>query len=1236
MKNPYVGPRAFEPGEPLYGRDLEGRALADFIMNERIVVLCAPSGAGKTSLVNTLVRDRLTGVGFAVMPTWSGSSENAHFIRLSLNAVLRAGENKPSSEFTASPGNPYTAVLCAALDSKMQAMPSVHAALQKIESDSVGEPHSRPVIYLFDQFEEIFPEPEDGFSILDDDRREFFQQLGEALSHRHRFALFSLRDDRLAQLEVIAPLVPTGFTNRYVLDLLRPSNAFEAIERPARATGIVFNEKEIRKLVDQLAAGRQAVEPTLLQITCNELWRTLDRRGLLSSKAEVHDFGDVEALVNGAIERYLEASIEDAVLESKFSEFELRAWIAAELVSGKRRRQTLVLPNAVTPREVSAQRAIAKLVDRCVLRRDVRAGSTWVELAHDRLVDSVIESNLKWRKQNVHPLIRRAEAWEEAGSPTGAKWLLRRHEIRESTQLVSPALEALRRASKARIERRRFFVTIAALIVFAICIFSYLFLINNKYLIERFEANKLLEVHRLLLQFEQQSRDGRDEEAARTVLQAYSKDDEISPKVQHIDPSYLEARANLAAHPKGGFFARTLDGDKTLLGFASPSGKRWFTASDTELSRHDTGPIQRSTGPSVMPFHDAPIAGCVTESQETGDVFIVATSKNISLWIPDKQTLSELAPAIGDARIIDCAQDGTVPRAVAVRDRGAVEIFLDRARGWVWRSIPLTPPASPLARLNRVAIAKDGRSVGAVWSEGTVEVLSGENWNSTTRITLNSDANDSAGPRQSYEPTSIALDGIGDAIEVVVAGNTSNNSGFWTHWTPSADSSGDQARKYINESTNTISNAVLVRGSGETSNTLITGPIQGTFQRNSRSTENAAWLADNETLGSIEEPGGVLTASLDGRIVVYSRKGRVRIWQHDTQLENVKTPGGSKFLALAFGRDKAVGTIAVATVSGTNPVTEIQILEYDTNGVHRQNSTSVVTYGKIAVIKKGIVAITTSEKAKHDFFAIEPATAGQRRMFNKDVFWAGSTFVTADGAARCLVTGWADGFVRIHRMEKEPLDAKPTETICLYDQETDCRNPALLFRQVIVKPIQPIGAISADGLLVAAAVNSSKYARSKLLVWQLVAGCTKAEPVMQYEWPSGSPQLRDLEFAGRSLFTFWSDGRVLLASPDKKVLEPFDTRGVAMAVSPDGTQIAVAVGRGKINVWRRNLETQLWVDPRTVHVPPQPIVAMGWLNETKIIFQSGEGSLTQVELDAKKRLCELVGDSTIATCRGYN
>ena len=66
--NPFVGPRAFQQGEPIYGRDSEVLQLRDLLIAERIVLLYSPSGAGKTSLIQAGLVPELEDNAFDVLP----------------------------------------------------------------------------------------------------------------------------------------------------------------------------------------------------------------------------------------------------------------------------------------------------------------------------------------------------------------------------------------------------------------------------------------------------------------------------------------------------------------------------------------------------------------------------------------------------------------------------------------------------------------------------------------------------------------------------------------------------------------------------------------------------------------------------------------------------------------------------------------------------------------------------------------------------------------------------------------------------------------------------------------------------------------------------------------------------------------------------------------------------------------------------------------------------------------
>src|SRR5713226_4806267 len=67
--NPYVGPRPFNEGETLYGRAQDTEALVDLLTAERLVLLYAPSGAGKTSLIQASLIPQLRDRQFHVLPS---------------------------------------------------------------------------------------------------------------------------------------------------------------------------------------------------------------------------------------------------------------------------------------------------------------------------------------------------------------------------------------------------------------------------------------------------------------------------------------------------------------------------------------------------------------------------------------------------------------------------------------------------------------------------------------------------------------------------------------------------------------------------------------------------------------------------------------------------------------------------------------------------------------------------------------------------------------------------------------------------------------------------------------------------------------------------------------------------------------------------------------------------------------------------------------------------------------
>lgn len=238
--NPYVGPRAFQRGEKLYGRDLEVMQLLHLLMAERIVLLYSPSGAGKTSLIQAALIPRLEEEGFHVLPP------------------MRVSLDLPADEQADSFSNRYVFSLLLSLEETLP--PEQRTPLAELSTLALGEYLDRRqdggaagTVLIFDQFEEILTlDPLDRGLKL-----EFFAQVGAALRDRRRWALFAMREEFIAGLEdaYLRP-IPTRLRTSYRLGLLVRRYARQAIQEPAKVAGLTFTDAAADKLVRDLSTVR--------------------------------------------------------------------------------------------------------------------------------------------------------------------------------------------------------------------------------------------------------------------------------------------------------------------------------------------------------------------------------------------------------------------------------------------------------------------------------------------------------------------------------------------------------------------------------------------------------------------------------------------------------------------------------------------------------------------------------------------------------------------------------------------------------------------------------------------------------------------------------------------------------------------------------------------------------------------------------------------------------------------
>jgi WD40 repeat protein len=434
-ENPYVGPRPFQKGEKLYGRERQTFELLNLIIAERIVLLYSPSGAGKSSLLTAALIPALEKQGFGVL------------------GPARAGQ-EPTPALEGKEGfNRYTYSLMVSLEEALpEALRLPQEALtglsladyfiqyrKRLHEQDPAFDSRQPVAMLIDQSEEIITK-----NPVDREAKSgFFAQIGEALRDRSLYALFAIREDYLASIDPYLAPVPTRLSTRYRLNLLEASEAMQAIILPVREVGVTFQEEAARKLADDLRRIRvqQAdgttvetqglyVEPVQLQVVCRRLWDKIIPQKMVSAvddedaAGEGFIMGDIEEKdiaslgdIDNALSDYYATQVEWAARESKTGERLVRQWVDKKLISPQGiRSQVLMAPEAS---EGLANTAIRMLEQTYLIRAEKRGGATWFELSHDRLIKPVRENNATWFRENLSMLQSQAEVWDGQGRAEG-------------------------------------------------------------------------------------------------------------------------------------------------------------------------------------------------------------------------------------------------------------------------------------------------------------------------------------------------------------------------------------------------------------------------------------------------------------------------------------------------------------------------------------------------------------------------------------------------------------------------------------------------------------------------------------------------------------------------------------------------------------------------------------------------------------------------------------------------
>ncbi len=341
---------------PIYfGRDAAIQALHEKVLADRLTVLHARSGAGKTSLLNAGFAPRL--ISERRLPVYARAYNDPAL------AVKRA---------IAPPSlGPWPELL-----PKLSLHEFLGLACTRLNRQTVE------MVIVFDQLEEFFVLPSEP-----EQHQNFIQTLGDCYEDKSLPARFliGIRDDYLAGLAEFEERLGHIFHNRYWLRPMNRQEAAAAIREPLHHLNPprAFEPALLEGLLNDLA--KDEMEPPHLQIVCTRLYEALMPGERVITETHYQNLGGVKGILGDYLRHEVEKLGRDVPLA--------RA-ILAELVTSENTRQALsdselherLIQRHDLPR---LECVLASLVTARLLQRNEMEGTVRYELAHEHLIEQI-------------------------------------------------------------------------------------------------------------------------------------------------------------------------------------------------------------------------------------------------------------------------------------------------------------------------------------------------------------------------------------------------------------------------------------------------------------------------------------------------------------------------------------------------------------------------------------------------------------------------------------------------------------------------------------------------------------------------------------------------------------------------------------------------------------------------------------------------------------------------------
>jgi HEAT repeat protein len=383
---PYKFLYAFEieDADIFFGRDAASETLHQTLCKDRLTVLHAKSGAGKTSLLNAGLSPRLIREGR--LPVYARAYGDP------VRAIKRA---------IAPPSlGPWPELLPQLTLHEFLGMACQHLSRQIQE-----------LVIILDQFEEFFifwPER--------DHRQTFVHILADCLDDKSlpvRF-IVGIRGDYFTHLATFQGHLPHIFHNEYYLEGMTREEAQSAIIAPLARLGrpVTYEPALLNTLLDDLARG--GIELPHLQIICTRLYDVLAKGGTTITLASYEELGRAE--------RVLSSYLNDVLDRLPVGGGSVAREVLKELVSSESTKRVLsydTLAARIEAEKDELDDVLTRLVNARLLRRNEVSGKITYEMAHEYLIGEMKEwldqSDLAF-KQAEELLAREVANWRVHGT----------------------------------------------------------------------------------------------------------------------------------------------------------------------------------------------------------------------------------------------------------------------------------------------------------------------------------------------------------------------------------------------------------------------------------------------------------------------------------------------------------------------------------------------------------------------------------------------------------------------------------------------------------------------------------------------------------------------------------------------------------------------------------------------------------------------------------------------------